>query len=63
VNLWNNLPIGKLVGTGTRVMLAANPQRVGTVRYARSGFVLVRWDLGGVSLEWGANVTELEQNQ
>jgi hypothetical protein len=37
-------------------MLIANPARKGTVRYERSGFVLVRWDLGGELLVWGADL-------
>ena len=47
------------MGTGTRVMLAANPARRGTVSYERSGFVLVRWDYGGTSLMWGADLRKL----
>jgi hypothetical protein len=45
-------------GTGDRVVLSTRTGllRRGTVSYARSGFVYVRWDDGEGSLVWGADL-------
>jgi hypothetical protein len=68
--MWDLLPIRNLMGhwdyqassntggsmtTGDRVILT----RRGTVSYVRSGFAFVRWDDGGESSEWAA---ELERD-
>jgi hypothetical protein len=54
----NPLPVETDWRTGDRVVLSGDsePRRHGTVSYVRSGFVRVRWDHGGDSLEWGADL-------
>jgi hypothetical protein len=48
---------GAPMRTGDRVVLVDAPRWRGVVSFARSGFVFVRWDHGGDSLVWGADLT------
>jgi hypothetical protein len=54
----NPLPVETDWRTGDRVVRSGNSglRRLGTVSFVRSGFVCVRWDHGGDSLEWGAEL-------
>lgn len=42
--------------TGDRVVLIGVPAYRGTVSFIRSGFAVVRWDHGGSSREWAAEL-------
>jgi hypothetical protein len=42
--------------TGDRVVLVDVPQWRGTVSFVRSGFAVVRWNHGGSSCEWAAEL-------
>jgi hypothetical protein len=48
--------------TGDRVVLLSAPEWRGTVAFVRSGFAVVRWDHGGSSREWAAELA-LEEAQ
>jgi hypothetical protein len=43
--------------TGDRVAMLSTPECHGTISFVRSGFAVVRWDHGGRSCEWAAELT------
>jgi hypothetical protein len=47
---------GSHLTTGDRVILISVPAWRGTVSFVRSGFAVVRWDHGGSSREWAAEL-------
>jgi hypothetical protein len=52
----NGFQFDRHLTTGDRVVMSSVPEWRGTVSFVRSGFAVVRWDHGGSTREWAAEL-------